>query len=75
MRVADPQENIMGGPSRTTFAKRTRERARQEKAREKAERRLQRKEEKATTGVAGGPPIEEGNEMLLPEEYNLPDVN
>ena len=64
----------MGGASRTTFAKRQKERARQEKQREKAERRQLRNQEKASggDGVASGPPIEEGNEMLLPEEYNLP---
>lgn len=36
----------MGGPGKTTFAKREREKARQMNQREKEERRLQRKAEK-----------------------------
>lgn len=48
----------MGGNSRTTFAKRQKERARQEKQAEKAARRAQRKQEPetdpaATTAPAG----------------------
>ncbi len=65
----------MGAASRTTHNKRQKERARQEKQREKAERRQQRNQEKAGgEGRPSGPPIEEGNEMLLPEEYHRPET-
>jgi hypothetical protein len=38
-----PEEESVGGNSRTTFSKRQKERARQEKQAEKAQRRAQRK--------------------------------
>jgi hypothetical protein len=58
----------MGGNSRTTFAKRQKERARQEKQAEKAQRRaerkMQQKEGDASTEPSAGPVVlydEEGN--------------
>lgn len=68
----------MGGNSRTTFAKRQKERARQEKQAEKAQRRaerkLQQKEEGANpAGTAAKEPVitydEEGN----PQGLNFDD--
>ena len=57
----------MGGNSRTTFAKRQKERARQEKQAEKAQRRAQRKlqqKEEGTPSPAADPVVtydQEGN--------------
>jgi hypothetical protein len=67
----------MSGNSRTTFAKRQKERARQEKQAEKAQRRaqrkLQQKEEGDSLPVAASDPVitydEEGN----PEGLNFHD--
>jgi hypothetical protein len=58
----------MGGNSRTTFAKRQKERARQEKQAEKAQRRAERKSQKEEGDISPAPsanPVvtydEEGN--------------
>ena len=58
----------MGGNSRTTFAKRQKERARQEKQAEKAQRRaerkLQQKEDPGSASLSNSPVVtydEEGN--------------
>lgn len=68
----------MAGNSRTTFAKRQKERARQEKQAEKAQRRAQRKqqqtegEDTVASQPSGGPVItydEEGN----PQGLNFDD--
>ena len=45
----------MAGNSRTTFAKRQKERARQEKQAEKAQRRVQRKQQQEETGAPEKP--------------------
>ena len=61
MRAAAPpikffqSRALVAGNSRTTFAKRQKERARQEKQAEKAQRRVQRKQQQEETGTPGTP--------------------
>jgi len=68
----------MAGNSRTTFAKRQKERARQEKQAEKAERRTQRKLEQTKEGnvtapQSSGDPVITYNEEGVPEGLNFDD--
>jgi len=59
----------MGGNSRTTFAKRQKERARQEKQAEKAQRRAQRKLEQKEEGAVA-PATSEDAVVTYDEEGN-----
>jgi hypothetical protein len=54
--------------SRTTFAKRQKERARQEKQKSKAERRTQRKEQGSTPADSMIDAEAAANQLLTPEE-------
>jgi hypothetical protein len=68
----------MAGNSRTTFAKRQKERARQEKQAEKAARKTQRKLEQTKEGdplapQSPGDPVITYNEEGIPEGLNFDD--
>jgi hypothetical protein len=68
----------MAGNSRTTFAKRQKERARQEKQAEKAERKNRRKLEQTKDGdltapQSSGEPVITYNDEGVPEGLNFDD--
>jgi hypothetical protein len=67
----------MGGNSRTTFAKRQKERARQEKQAEKAQRRaerkMQQKEEGAVSPATSAEPVVTYDEEGNPKGLNFHD--
>ncbi len=58
----------MAGRGPQTFQKRQKEQQRKEKQQEKASRREDRKAESANREPGSGPPIEEAEEMYIPEE-------
>ena len=64
----------MGGNSRTTFAKRQKERARQEKQAEKAQRRAQRKQQQGEEGAASpdAAPVPSANPVITYDEEGNP---
>ncbi|HEY3769973.1 MAG TPA: hypothetical protein VGN44_14965 [Candidatus Angelobacter sp.] len=63
----------MAGSSRTTFAKRQKERARQEKQAEKAQRKQQRKQDQPDLQDAGAAAAEEKKDLTITlDEEGLP---
>ena len=60
----------MGGNSRTTFAKRQKERARQEKQAEKAQRKAERKSQQKDQEGQGPSPLSENPVVTYDEEGN-----
>lgn len=60
----------MGGNSRSTFAKRQKERARQEKQNEKAQRRAQRKLQQKDQAEPDAPPTPKNLVVTYDEEGN-----
>lgn len=62
----------MAGSSRTTFAKRQKERARQEKQAEKAARKTQRKQEQTKEGDVTAPQLS-GNPVITYNDEGIPE--